>query len=168
MRKSRSWWNREESWQILWGLKRGLSGTQHGIRVSSRGWPKLRKTKKILPIHALNRSRSGSSSHCDVDPESYRTPMVMIFGYVVEDIKVHLLTKFGAIWLGRSPGTSIKIRARVAGRDLLGREKYEGGWRRTWGVEGMVGNIKGQRYFRSLLSICFVIGNSWINLGRRI
>ena len=147
--------------------KRGLSGTQHGIRVSSRGWPKSRKTRKRLPIYALNRSRSGSSSHCDVDPESYRTPMVMIFGYVVEDIKVHLLqnlVQFG--W--------VDLRER--------RSKSEPGWlvaicwqeRNMWGLEEDVGscgdgeNIKGKRYFRSLLSICFVIGNSWINLGRRI
>jgi hypothetical protein len=71
------------------------------------------------------KARSQSdSSHADHVPGCIGIPLAMIFGYVVEDIGVHLLGKIGSIWLARSSGTRLGT-----GTQWL----YRTGRQRKWG-----------------------------------
>ena len=74
-----------------------------------RNLKEFKGTRIELPSQTLDASRAGSSSHGDVDLGGIRSPMAMIFGYDVEDIRVHVVVKFGGIWLSGSPGTPMPI-----------------------------------------------------------
>jgi hypothetical protein len=50
-------------------------------------------TQLDFPGRALVGSRTGSSGQCEADPGRLRSDLKLNFGYVVEDINMHLLQK---------------------------------------------------------------------------
>lgn len=55
-----------------------------------------------------------------------------ILGGRVCNIKTHLLVKFGAIWMGKSPGTPMPISGDVADREADESRRRPGGVGGVW------------------------------------
>jgi hypothetical protein len=53
----------------------------------------LIETRIDIPGRVLVRSRTGSSARCEQDPGRLGSDLMLNFGYVVHDIKTHLLQK---------------------------------------------------------------------------
>jgi hypothetical protein len=64
-------------------------------------------TQMDLPGSALVESRTGSSSQCKADPGRLRSYLKLNFGYVVEDIKMHLLQKESLHLVGQISGNMV-------------------------------------------------------------
>jgi hypothetical protein len=89
----RSWVHRDGSWDLLCGNTQLTSGNMFWYDICIQRGKELIGTRMDLPGRALVGSRTGSSGQCEADPGRLGSDLKLNFGYVVEDINLHLLQK---------------------------------------------------------------------------